>query len=618
MINISNCPAFLLGKELEFMYIRIKRDVALALLMAIIAMGITYIWYAVVGVTDLGNWNHGLRNVLAGVICVFLAELATGRTLLHQSWRPGLIIFYFWLFVFSYIQAKSGGAFGIRVEALNDDVLVLTAALVIISLAEVIGSHHPKARPVLFSFNFLLIGYLSLSIFVYLSYYKIFDAGFTSTDMISVLLTNSEEATEFIESHLGIGSFSLTIALFVVYMVCMAYFIFRGAEAGNEKWGGISALTRRIVIGILILASIGTLFHCIQRIFPAWPYRVAHNYVTGAKAAMALHDGNLEKFHFTGGTPQKLPGTVIVVIGESANRDHLKAFNPSYPAETTPWLSSVKEDDSFFLLKNTYSCYPLTEKALFMMLTNINQYNGRGRDDMITLTDVANKAGYDTWYISNQSPAPGNMALALTEGASKHHTYTTRQGSDDLRVMDYVKDIPKEGSHFVVIHLEGSHDRYKDRVPPGFDRVHVEGNLEKVDDYDTSIAYTDFVLQKIYQYAKDNLNLQAMIYCADHGEDMKRHHGDGKFTWDMVRSPAFVYLSPAYKLLHPDTAQYLRLHTDAIFTNDLVYDMVCGIMNAANTGYDSRYDITGTAYDLTKDKAVTKYGKYHIADDPGL
>lgn len=95
------------------------KEIGKYFMLAVISMAILYVWYPAVGVTDLGNWNHGLRNALAGVIFVFAAQLVTGRSLFHPSWRPGLVIFYLWLGAFSYIQAKSGGNWGIRVEALN-------------------------------------------------------------------------------------------------------------------------------------------------------------------------------------------------------------------------------------------------------------------------------------------------------------------------------------------------------------------------------------------------------------------------------------------------------------------------------------------------------------------
>ena len=59
---------------------------------------------------------------------------------------------------------------------------------------------------------------------------------------------------------------------------------------------------------------------------------------------------------------------------------------------------------------------------------------------------------------------------------------------------------------------------------------------------------------------------------------MVRFHGDGIFTWDMIHSPCFVYLSSEYKNNHSAVANNLRVNENRIFTNDLIYDMVCGIM----------------------------------------
>lgn len=591
------------------------KEIGKYFVLAVISMAVLYVWYPAVGVTDLGNWNHGLRNALAGVIFVFAAQLVTGRSLFHPSWRPGLVIFYLWLGAFSYIQAKSGGNWGIRVEALNNDVLTLMPVLVLTFLMEYIGSLCQKIRPLLRIFNFLLIGYLSLSVFVYMTYYKIFGAGFTSTDMISVLLTNSKEAMEFLQSHLGFGSLAVVLALFAVYMIFIGRLIVKGSRINEDRGVTSPALVKKVIIAVLTIAALVTIAHWIPRIFPAWPYHVAHKYLVGAKAAMAKHDENLKKFRFVGGTPEKLPGAVIVVIGESANRDHMKAFNPDYPAETTPWLSKEKDNDNFYLLKNTYSCYPLTEKALSMFLTNINQYNGRDRDEMITVTDVANKAGYSTYFISNQAPSPGNMSLALVSGASTKSMTTTHPGGDDMKVMDYLKKLPKDGPQFIVIHLEGSHDRYRDRVPPDFEGIHIAGQPEKVNDYDSSIKYTDEVLKNIYQYAKDNMNLQAMVYCSDHGEDMISFHGDGHFSWDMVRTPCFIYMSSQYENQYPEITGQLRNHVNSIFTNDLVFDTVCGLLNMQNNSYDSSYDLSRSEYSLSIDNAVTKDGKLRVKDD---
>lgn len=594
------------------------REIGKYFVLAVISMAVLYVWYPAVGVTDLGNWNHGLRNVLAGVIFVFAAQLVTGRSLLHSSWRPGLVIFYLWLAAFSYIQAKSGGSWGIRVETLNNDVLTLMPVLVLTFLFEYIGSLCHKARGILGIFNFLLIGYLSLSVFVYMTYYRIFGAGFTSTDMISVLLTNSKEATEFLQSHLGLGSLVLVLALFIIYMIFVGWLIVKGSRIDENGEATSPSRIQKIVIAVLAIAALVTIAHWIPRIFPAWPYHVAHKYLTNSQKAAAAHNKNLEEFSFVGSQPDKLPGTVIVVIGESANRNHLKAFNPEYPADTTPWLSSEKDNKNFYLMTNAYTNYPLTAQALSLFLSDSNQYNRLPLDKTVTMTDVANKIGYDTYWISNQAMSVDNIMLAVSARRSKQALWTKKTTGDDKQVIDLLKTIPKENSKFIVIHLEGSHDRYKERTPPDFDKVNINGNPQKVNDYDSSIKYTDEVLKGIYQYAKDNMNLQALVYCSDHGEDMKYFHGGSRFTWDMVYVPAFIYLSPSYEQVHPEIARSLEQNRTRVFTNDLIFDTVCGILNAPNTGYNEKYDLTSKSYGLTRNEALTKHGEIHVSEDPAL
>lgn len=137
-----------------------------------------------------------------------------------------------------------------------------------------------------------------------------------------------------------------------------------------------------------------------------------------------------------------------------------------------------------------------------------------------------------------------------------------------------------------------------------------------MNDYDSSIKYTDEVLKNIYRYAKDNMNLQAMVYFGDHGEDMVRFHGDGYFTWAMIRSPVFVYLSKEYMNGHPTVAGNFRRNTGAVFTNDLLFEAVCGIMGAESNVYHAAYDMTSEKYGLTWNQAVSKYGAVRVQDDP--
>ena len=73
--------------------------------------------------------------------------------------------------------------------------------------------------------------------------------------------------------------------------------------------------------------------------FSFYEYRVAKGYINSAKVAERVHAEHAMAFHLDSRAvllPQKVPGTVLVVIGESENRDHMRAYQPRYPVETTP------------------------------------------------------------------------------------------------------------------------------------------------------------------------------------------------------------------------------------------------------------------------------------------
>lgn len=163
----------------------------------------------------------------------------------------------------------------------------------------------------------------------------------------------------------------------------------------------------------------------------------------------------------------------------------------------------------------------------------------------------------------------------------------------------------------------GSHIRYSDRTPPDFKGIDNPQHDKRTNQYDTTLLYTDRLLRDIYTYAKDHLNLQVMMYCSDHGENMERSHVASKnMTYDMVRIPFFIYLSPAYTRLYPDTAQALRENEHKVFTNDLMYDTISGVLHLPNTDYEPKFDLSSDTYDLKPADARTKYGEWTILDDP--
>lgn len=78
------------------------------------------------------------------------------------------------------------------------------------------------------------------------------------------------------------------------------------------------------------------------------------------------------------------------------------------------------------------------------------------------------------------------------------------------------------------------------------------------------------------------------------------------------------YLSPEYETAFPNTAKALRNNREKIFTNDLLFDTMCGLIQAPNNDYSPTYDLTSPLYSLNADQALAVNGKWIVANDPSL
>ena len=181
-----------------------------------------------------------------------------------------------------------------------------------------------------------------------------------------------------------------------------------------------------------------------------------------------------------------------------------------------------------------------------------------------------------------------------------------------------MKKLNPAENNFVVLHLMGSHIYYNHRYPKIFKKwttADGTGMATSAAAYANTILYTDFVLSKIFDYAQKNLNLQSMIYFSDHGENLQISHNPDVFSFDMVRIPFFIYLSADYEKNFPVQTKNLVNRRAEYFTNDLLYDTVCGILNAPSKNYDATQDFSSANYRFNRENLVTMFGQQKISDD---
>lgn len=392
------------------------------------------------------------------------------------------------------------------------------------------------------------------------SYFTIYRAPITESTWVAILQTNLKESREFIGQSAVIGGVTGGLVCILAAFVLFVYL--------NYKWSKATCTlhipSKKIFVLsiILMLVSGGYAAKVFMHTGVMKSYEFAHRYYKATEAFAKNHDVNFESMTVTPSTPKfEKPSTIIMVIGESGTRTYLSAYNKT-KYDTSPWLREAVMSDpqNFLLFRHAYTSWTQTVPSLERALTEKNQYNKKEFNQSTTVIDLAKKAGYTTYWFSNQGTISDvDTPITLVAKTSDYSVWledrrkNTDKISYDEDLVPLLKQVNPSTNNFVVIHIMGSHENAKNRFPDAFTKF---GNKETNDvetNYDNSIAYTDYVLQKIYEYGKTHLNLQAMVYFSDHGNapGVGRNPDNGQFA--STRIPMFVYVSNEYRSLYPNT-----------------------------------------------------------------
>lgn len=601
-----------------------KKDAAWYCLVSIIFTAVLWGWFAFTGIKFLWEWNLSLRDALLTFVTIFLLELTCGQDIRGRLWHAAYPGFLALMLVFPYVIGTGSGNRDPDFRHLLNPYVM--EALGFLSISVITAFWQQKARrplSILIAIGtFLITTFQIICALIYFSYFLIYGSTFATADFLPFVQTHLSEAIGFLKSFISVKTLCLGVILLLVLFVPTITLLVR-----NIKNGGMSsAKWPKWIIALSVLlfaAGIINVRHWIPRSFPVLDYQLSQAYIHSIRDEKKLHTINAAKLVLANGInntlASRVPGTVLLVIGESETSDLMTAFTPSLPVDTTPWLTSEKENKDFYLFNHAYTNFPATAGALSMALTGINQYNEKEIGQVVTLLDVAKKAGYDTWWISNHRQlGAGNPSVDLVSSGADHTLWTTHAEGADIDLISLLKKVPRNGNHFIVLHLMGSHAKYDSRIPDDWPYLSLPGADETENDYATTVDYTDYVLKNIFNYSKENLHMTAMAYLSDHGEDMKYGHGEGHVTWSMLHIPLFFYLSPEYETAFPNTAKALRNNREKIFTNDLLFDTMCGLIQAPNNDYSPTYDLTSPLYSLNADQALAVNGKWIVANDPSL
>lgn len=458
---------------------------------------------------------------------------------------------------------------------------------------------------------------------VQIMYYLIYKVCVDANGMQVVQETNYNEVIEYIKSFKSYKVVMITMAtLLAVAMMTIANIQISGNNLltphSTHEWAALA-----VVVALLIFFSI-YIWKISHGLFVRTGIVILYNDILEyRKSNKAYKEGRAQRLKSLAVSqpeaPVPHPHTIVMVIGESACRDYMDLYRKQdFP--TTPWQSDMNAgDDRFILFSQAYSCAMQTVPSLERALTECNQYNDKDFVTACSIVDIAHKAGYRVHWYSNQghlgcADTPVTL-VAETSDVAKWTKQELNKVQYDQSLLEFMYELNPEVNNLLVLHLKGNHFNYSNRYPEYYAQANGLASGDDVVTYKNSIHYNDHILKSIYDYARQKLNMAAMVYFSDHGAIPYMRRSPQFLGFGMVRIPLWVWLSEEYATIHSDVFQALKDNKDKSFTNDLIYELMCGLMCIQSEHYDTTASIASNQYRYTKEMMTTYDGRIKLTDD---
>lgn len=458
--------------------------------------------------------------------------------------------------------------------------------------------------------RFIFLAVILLPVFVILGYYSVTSTVFAPDTLLAIAQTNIQEAIEYAKDN-----FSCKTIFLIILANASVFFV---AIKNTQKilWNKYNLF---LVLFCITACLVGV-------------YKYRDNIITDiskqASKTLAQYKNFSKERTDRKDNMSKLllshkpeAGVYVLVIGESQNRAHMQAYN--YHRATTPWLDSMKNDKNMLLFTKAYSCHTHTVPTLLYALTAKNQYNNIAVKNAVSVLEVAEAAGFETVWLSNQVKysAWDTPVTSIASEANQQKWINSTLGEStntdyfDGKLIEELEKIKITDKMLIVMHLMGNHGSYEQRYPKAFEKYNGKNTIDK---YDNSIIYNDYVMSQVYKRARKIPNFKGLVYCSDHADaiDKNLSHDAAQFDFDMTHIPLYIYLSDSY--IQNNSAKYksLEKQKNKLFTNDLLFNLMLGVLGInLNNIYEPNNDPTADTFDNNKERFKTLYGKKYICEE---
>lgn len=440
----------------------------------------------------------------------------------------------------------------------------------------------------------------------------LFGNSVAATDMfINIVTTNPGEATELLSNIYP-----------SVIVVCVLYLpLLWGATMHLRRKVGFSPCFRRrmaLVGGVLALVGAGLLipaYHTGRRIVrnELFPANVAYNVWLCFReyGKIKNYDRTSAGFTYHARRTERASKREIYVfvIGEASRAANWELYG--YERPTNPRLRAM--GDRIVVFRNMLTQSNTTHKSVPMILSSVKTnehdelYRRKG------LPALFNEAGFRTWFLSNQSPQGAMIDNLASDADSLLYMDNPRYDMQLLDTMKRIVETDRTNDLLFILHCYGSHFSYHQRYPreaayflPDDDvAIERQHKQEIWNAYDNSIRYTDTFLSAMIDYLSSVDACSAMLYCADHGEDMldddrdRFLHASPTTTCWQLHVASLAWFSDDYQREFPEQAAAAAGHESAPATTHALFQTIADIARIEGDYLSPAASLTSPSYDTT-------------------
>lgn len=424
---------------------------------------------------------------------------------------------------------------------------------------------------------------LALILIIKLSFYYHYQSPVTASAFFIVFETYTKEYTSFLDQYID------KTIVFLIVLILLPFVVSIFLKPIRKAFSGVYGLKfnslQRVIFG-LVIVCFSVLIS--KRFYQQNLVILGNNAFKDYKVYKENIKSELSKSTnaFIKDAKQIVEKqTHIIVIGESTTRRNMQLYG--YNRATNPLLSEIENE--LLVYTNVISPNTHTLAALDKILT-ASDYQNPQRKENHSVVQLANSAGYKTYWISNQQPIgfyesmPSIIASAANERYFLNHKHGDEQGYDGV-LLPKLKEIlnDDEEKRVIFIHLLGTHVDYDNKYPESFNYFK-DGNYTAknkteeakylVNAYDNAVRYNDFVIRQMIDVLKSKQINSSFLYFSDHGEDVYLSnpeitgHDEYHGTKPMYQIPFILWLSEKNSFGH----RFKKIEFDSILNRPYMMD----------------------------------------------